>query len=199
MRRSAFQWLSVALPVAAIALGSVTTFAEEKAKPAEAVKKEAAAAGEKAAGEMKKEAAAMGGTDIVDTAMGNKDFSTLCELLKEAGLVETLKGAGPFTVFAPTNDAFKKIPQADLDALKKDKAKLKAVLTYHVVSGNNDAAAVSKMTKAKTVEGTECTITAKDGKVMVDGATVTKTDIKCKNGCIHVIDTVIMPKSSNKH
>jgi uncharacterized surface protein with fasciclin (FAS1) repeats len=190
MRRSALQWLGAALPVAAIALASLTSYAGDPKKTAEA-------AGEKAAGEVKKEAyGAMAGKDIVDTAVGNKDFSTLVELLKEAGLVETLKGEGPFTVFAPTNEAFKKISPADLDALKQDRAKLKSVLTYHVVPGKHDAAAVTKLTSVKTVQGSEATVKVTNGKVMIDGATVTKTDIKCSNGVIHVIDTVIMPKAT---
>lgn len=133
--------------------------------------------------------------DIVDTAAGNPDFSTLVTAVKAAGLVDTLKSAGPFTVFAPTNEAFAKIPKAKLAALLKNKAALTAVLTYHVVSGKVMAADVMKMTtgsKVKTVEGSSFVLKLKPA-VMVDKAKVTKTDIACDNGVIHVIDTVLMP------
>ncbi|MCY7304645.1 MAG: fasciclin domain-containing protein [Rhodoferax sp.] len=130
--------------------------------------------------------------DIVDTAVGAGNFGTLATALKAAGLVDTLKGKGPFTVFAPTDAAFAKIPKADLDALLKDKAKLTAVLTYHVVPGKVMAADV-KAGKVKTVQGSEITI-ATMGGVTVDGAKVTATDVVASNGVIHVIDTVIMPK-----
>jgi uncharacterized surface protein with fasciclin (FAS1) repeats len=135
--------------------------------------------------------------DIVDTAVAAGSFKTLATALKTAGLITTLKGKGPFTVFAPTDDAFAKIPKADLDALLKDKKKLTAVLTYHVLPSKVMAADVLKLadgTKVKTVEGAELTVGNKEGKVMVDGANVTKTDIECSNGVIHVIDAVIMPK-----
>ncbi len=130
--------------------------------------------------------------DIVDTAVGAGNFGTLATALKAAGLVDTLKGKGPFTVFAPTDAAFAKIPKADLDALLKDKAKLTKVLTYHVVAGKVMAADV-KAGKVKTVQGSEITI-ATAGGVTVDGAKVTATDVVASNGVIHVIDTVIMPK-----
>lgn len=130
--------------------------------------------------------------DIVDTAVGAGNFKTLATALGAAGLVDTLKGKGPFTVFAPTDAAFAKIPKADLDALLKDKAKLTAVLTYHVVAGKVMAADV-KAGKVKTVQGSELTVSTKGG-VMVDNANVTATDIAADNGVIHVIDTVIMPK-----
>ena len=130
--------------------------------------------------------------DIVDTAVAAGNFSTLATALKAAGLVDTLKGKGPFTVFAPTDAAFAKIPKADLDALLKDKAKLTAVLTYHVVAGKVMAADV-KPGKVKTVQGSELTVSTKGG-VMVDGAHVTATDIVADNGVIHVIDSVIMPR-----
>ena len=135
--------------------------------------------------------------DIVDTAVAAGDFKTLATALTEAGLIDTLKGKGPFTVFAPTDAAFAKIPKADLDALLKDKKKLAAVLTYHVVPGKVMAADVVKMkdgSKVKTVSSKSFTLGLKDGKVMVDGATVSKTDIEASNGVIHVIDTVILPK-----
>lgn len=131
--------------------------------------------------------------DIVDTAKSAGTFNTLVTAVEAAGLVDTLKGPGPFTVFAPTDAAFAKIPKAKLDALLKDKAALAKVLTYHVVSGKVMAADV-KPGKVKTVEGASLTIKTKGGKVMVDKAHVTKTDIAADNGVIHVIDTVLMPK-----
>jgi uncharacterized surface protein with fasciclin (FAS1) repeats len=130
--------------------------------------------------------------DIVDTAVAAGSFKTLATALQAAGLVDTLKGQGPFTVFAPTDAAFAKIPKADLDALLKDKAKLTAVLTYHVVPGKVMAKDV-KAGKVKTVQGSELTISTTGG-VMVDQAKVTATDIAADNGVIHVIDSVIMPK-----
>lgn len=130
--------------------------------------------------------------DIVDTAVGAGTFKTLATALGAADLVPTLKGKGPFTVFAPTDEAFAKIPKADLDALLKDKKKLAAVLTYHVVPGKVMAADV-KAGKVKTVQGSEITISTMGG-VMVNNAKVIKTDIVADNGVIHVIDTVIMPK-----
>ncbi len=130
--------------------------------------------------------------DIVDTAVAAGSFKTLATALGAAGLVDTLKGKGPFTVFAPTDEAFAKIPKADLDALLKDKAKLTAVLTYHVVAGKVMAADV-KAGKVKTVQGSELTV-ATTGGVTVNNAKVVKTDIAADNGVIHVIDTVLMPK-----
>ena len=130
--------------------------------------------------------------DIVDTAVAAGDFKTLATALKAAGLIDTLKGKGPFTVFAPTDEAFAKIPKADLDALLKDKAKLTAVLTYHVVAGKILAKDI-KPGKVKTVQGSELTI-ATAGGVTVDGAKVTAADVVADNGVIHVIDTVLMPK-----
>jgi uncharacterized surface protein with fasciclin (FAS1) repeats len=137
--------------------------------------------------------AATGAKDIVDVAVAAGSFSTLATALKEAGLVETLKGEGPFTVFAPTDEAFAKIPEADLKALLADKAALTKVLTYHVVPGKVMAADVLKLTSAKTVQGQSVTIDTRNG-VKVDGASVVKTDIVASNGIIHVIDTVILPK-----
>ncbi len=130
--------------------------------------------------------------DIVDTAVAAGQFKTLAAALTAAGLVDTLKGKGPFTVFAPTDAAFAKIPKADLDALLADKAKLSAVLTYHVVGAKVMAKDV-KAGKVKTVQGSELTI-ATTGGVMVDGAKVTATDIVADNGVIHVIDTVVLPR-----
>ena len=130
--------------------------------------------------------------DIVDTAVAAGSFKTLATALTAAGLIDTLKGPGPFTVFAPTDAAFAKVPKADLEALLKDKAKLTAVLTYHVVPGKVMAKDV-KAGKVKTVQGSDITVTTMGG-VMVDNAHVTATDIAADNGVIHVIDTVIMPK-----
>ncbi|MEP7139979.1 MAG: fasciclin domain-containing protein [Caldimonas sp.] len=130
--------------------------------------------------------------DIVDTAVAAGNFKTLVTALKAAGLVDTLKGKGPFTVFAPTDEAFAKVPKADLDALLKDKAKLTSVLTYHVVPGK----ILSKDIKpgmVKTVQGGELTI-ATAGGVTVNGAKVTTADIEADNGVIHVVDSVLMPK-----
>ncbi len=133
------------------------------------------------------------GKDIVDTAVAAGSFNTLATALKAAGLVETLKGKGPFTVFAPTDDAFKKLPAGTLEKLLADKAQLTKVLTYHVVAGKVMAADVVKLTEAKTVEGSSVRISVKDGKVKVDGANVVKTDVGASNGVIHVIDAVILP------
>lgn len=132
---------------------------------------------------------------VVEIAAGNDDFSTLVAAVKAAGLAETLSGDGPFTVFAPTNEAFSKLPEGTVETLLKpeNKEKLAAVLTYHVVAAKVMAADV-KAGKVATVNGAEATITVKDGAVMIDGAKVVTTDIVGKNGVIHVIDTVIMPK-----
>ena len=130
--------------------------------------------------------------DIVDTAVAAGSFKTLAVALQAAGLFDTLKGKGPFTVFAPTDEAFAKVPKADLDALLKDKAKLTAVLTYHVVAGKVMAKDI-KPGKVKTVQGTELTLATTSG-VTVDGAKVTAADVPADNGVIHVIDTVLIPK-----
>ena len=132
----------------------------------------------------------------MDTAVAAGDFKTLAAALKAADLVETLKGKGPFTVFAPTDEAFAKLPEGTVANLLKpeNKEKLAGILTYHVVAGKVMAADVVKLTKAKTVQGSEVKIKVTDGKVMVDNANVVKTDIVCGNGVIHVIDAVILPK-----
>jgi uncharacterized surface protein with fasciclin (FAS1) repeats len=130
--------------------------------------------------------------DIVDVAAKAGSFNTLVAAVKAAGLVDTLKGPGPFTVFAPTDEAFAKIPKATLDGLLKDKAALTKVLTYHVVSGKVMAADV-KAGMVKTVNGQELTVKT-EGGVMVDGAKVVATDVAATNGVIHVIDTVMLPK-----
>lgn len=131
--------------------------------------------------------------DIVDLAAGDARFSTLVTAVKAAGLVDTLKGKGPFTVFAPTNEAFAKIPKADLDALLADKKKLTAVLTYHVVAGKVLAADVVKLKTVKTVQGGEAKIEAGKDGVKIAGAKVIVTDVAASNGVIHAIDTVMLP------
>lgn len=131
--------------------------------------------------------------DIVDTAVAAGSFKTLVSLVQKAGLVETLKGAGPFTVFAPTDEAFAKVPKATLDMLAANPDKLKTVLTYHVVGAKAMAADV-KSGPVTTVSGQKAKLTAKGGKVMIDKANVVKADIGCDNGVIHVIDAVVLPK-----
>lgn len=133
--------------------------------------------------------------NIVDTAVGAGSFKTLAAALKAAGLIDTLKSAGPFTVFAPTDEAFAKIPAATLSDLLKpeNKAKLVAILTYHVVAGKVMAADVVKIKAAKTVNGKDVAVTAKAGSVKINGATVISTDIAASNGVIHVIDLVLLP------
>jgi uncharacterized surface protein with fasciclin (FAS1) repeats len=138
------------------------------------------------------------GKTIVETAIENEDtFSTLVAAVKAGELVETLSGEGPFTVFAPTNEAFEKIDKAVLEDLLKpeNKEKLVAILTYHVVAGEVMAEQVVKLDEAETVQGSKVKIEVKDDVVMLNDAKVIKTDIKCSNGVIHVIDTVIMPPS----
>ena len=131
---------------------------------------------------------------VVDVAASNADFSTLVAAVKAAGLVDTLNGAGPFTVFAPTNAAFAKLPAGTVESLlmPENKAKLTAILTYHVVPGAVKAADVAGLTQATTVNGKAVKIDASNG-VKIDAATVVKTDIMASNGVIHVIDTVLMP------
>ncbi|MBI4784867.1 MAG: fasciclin domain-containing protein [Oscillatoriophycideae cyanobacterium NC_groundwater_1537_Pr4_S-0.65um_50_18] len=131
-------------------------------------------------------------TDIVDTAVNAGSFNTLVAAVKAAGLVETLKGKGPFTVFAPTDDAFAKLPAGTVDALLKDIPKLKKILTYHVVSGKVLAADVTKLKSATTVEGSNVKIDASNG-VKINDSTVTTPDVAADNGVIHIIDTVLMP------
>jgi uncharacterized surface protein with fasciclin (FAS1) repeats len=135
---------------------------------------------------------------IVDVAVGAGSFNTLVTALKAADLVDTLGGTGPFTVFAPTDAAFAKIPKATLEALLADKEALKKVLTYHVVAGKVMAADVVKLDSAKTVAGPDVTIATKGGVTLNGGTKVTKTDIAASNGVIHVIDTVLMPPTAAK-
>ncbi len=130
---------------------------------------------------------------IVDVAVAAGKFKTLVAAVQAAGLVETLSSAGPFTVFAPTDEAFAKLPAGTVEALLKDKAKLTAILTYHVVSGAVTADQVVKLKSAKTVNGKDVAIMVMNGKVMVGNAHVVTTDIKASNGVIHVIDTVLLP------
>ena len=140
--------------------------------------------------------AASGDRDIVDTAVAAGSFKTLAKALQAADLVETLKGAGPFTVFAPTDEAFAKLPAGTLEALLKpeNKPKLQRILTSHVVAGKIMAADVGKTSSAKSVSGDTLTIASREGGVTVEGAKVVKTDIAATNGVIHVIDSVILPK-----
>jgi uncharacterized surface protein with fasciclin (FAS1) repeats len=132
--------------------------------------------------------------DILETAGAAGSFTTLAKAIEAAGLTETLKGEGPFTVFAPTDEAFAKLPEGALDALLQDKEKLAAILTYHVVPGKVSSEDVAQLPTAKTVNGQDLTITAADDKVMVGSATVTQADIPASNGVIHVIDTVLLPE-----
>ncbi|WP_353267526.1 fasciclin domain-containing protein [Gemmatimonas sp.] len=132
--------------------------------------------------------------DIIETATAAGNFTTLAKALTAAGLIETLKGTGPFTVLAPTDEAFAKIPAADLNALLADKAALTKVLTYHVISGNVPASTVTTLTEATSLEGSKIAIKVVDGKVMLNGTSeVTTPDITASNGVIHVINTVLMP------
>ena len=130
---------------------------------------------------------------IVQTAVENGSFTTLVTALTAAGLVGTLSGPGPFTVFAPTDAAFAKIPTETLNAVLADKAQLTKILTYHVVSGKVMASDVMGMSSAPTLEGSEVTVKVVDDKVMINDATVVMADVECTNGVIHVIDSVLMP------
>jgi uncharacterized surface protein with fasciclin (FAS1) repeats len=147
-------------------------------------------------GDMKGEMSMKSNT-IVDVAMSDARFSMLVELLKEANLVDTLKGAGPFTVFAPTNDAFAKVPAATLAKLKSDPEMLRSVLLYHVLGMQVPSNAARTM-KAQTAQGSELQVTVKKGMVMVDKAKVIQADVMASNGVIHAIDTVLMPKTDNR-
>lgn len=133
-------------------------------------------------------------SDIVETAVSAGSFNTLAQALEAAGLVETLKGEGPFTVFAPTDEAFAQLPAGTLDALLADKEKLTQVLTYHVVPGKVTAADVAGLESAKTVNGKKLQIGARGGEVTIDQATVIQADVAASNGVIHVIDSVLLPE-----
>ncbi len=141
--------------------------------------------------------AASGNKNIVDTAVAAGSFKTLVAAVQAAGLAETLEGPGPYTVFAPTDDAFKKLPAGTVETLLKpeNKEKLKAILLYHVVQGDVTAAQAMKMSSAKTVGGQDLSITTSGGTVMINDARVVKADIQASNGVIHVIDTVLLPKN----
>ncbi|MBX3433146.1 MAG: fasciclin domain-containing protein [Pirellulales bacterium] len=134
--------------------------------------------------------------NVIDTAAKDETCKTLSTAIKAAGLVEKLKGKGPFTVLAPNDKAFAKLPKETLDSLLKpeNKAKLAAILAYHVIPGNVSAAEIVKLRSAKTVNGAMVAVTSKDGTVMVNQAKVIKADVKCLNGTIHMIDAVLMPK-----
>jgi uncharacterized surface protein with fasciclin (FAS1) repeats len=131
--------------------------------------------------------------DIVDTALAAGSFKTLAKLLTDAELVAVMKGPGPYTVFAPTDDAFAKVPKETLDALAKDKAKLQAVLTYHVLTSSWTSDDVRKAKSIGTAQGQSVTVAVSGGTLTINGAKVVKTDIACANGVIHVIDTVLLP------
>jgi uncharacterized surface protein with fasciclin (FAS1) repeats len=133
---------------------------------------------------------------IVETAVGAGKFNTLVAAVKAAGLAEVLSGEGPFTVLAPTDEAFEKLPKGTVESLLEpaNKDKLVAILKYHVVSGKVPAAKVLQLDSAKTLQGTDVTITQKDGAVMINTAKVVKTDVMCSNGIIHIIDAVLLPK-----
>jgi len=178
--------MKLLLPIAAFALMGVACSGETApATPAPAPVAEAPAA----------EPAPVAAMDIVDTAVGAGQFTTLVAAVQAAGLVETLKGPGPFTVFAPTDAAFAALPAGTVEDLLKpeNKAKLTAILTYHVVSGKVEAKDVVKMTTAKSLNGAPIAIKVVDGHVMINNATVTTADVKASNGVIHIIDTVILP------
>jgi len=132
--------------------------------------------------------------NVVEIALDNSDFSTLVSVLTQAGLVETLSEEGPFTVFAPTNDAFKKIPESTLKEILADKNRLSSILTYHVVPGKVMAKDVMQLKSAKTIQGSQLSIEIKNGMVMVDEAKVITPDIEARNGVIHIIDTVLVPQ-----
>ncbi len=162
-------------------------------KAGDAVEAGAEKAGDAAAAAGDAAKTAMGGSDIVDTAVANGSFGTLAALLTEAGLVETLKGDGPFTVFAPTDAAFLKVDAKALEDLKADKTKLGDVLKAHVVAGKVMAADVVKLTEVETLQGSKFPVKVDGDKVMIGDATVSQADVAAKNGVIHVIDTVLMP------
>jgi uncharacterized surface protein with fasciclin (FAS1) repeats len=142
-------------------------------------------------------ATAGSGKDIVDTAVSDGNFKTLVAAIQAAGLAETLNSKGPFTVFAPTDEAFNKLPAGTVETLLKpeNKEKLRSILLYHVVAGNVTAAKVMKMSSAKTLDGQELNLMFNDGTVMVNDAKVIKADVMASNGVIHVIDTVLIPKN----
>lgn len=175
-----------------VVLGSATFFSCTEAKTATTSTPEVA----KAESTAPAASTAQGSKDIIDVAVGSPDHTTLVAAVTAAGLVETLQGAGPFTVFAPTNAAFAALPAGTVDGLLKpeSKAALTSVLTYHVVSGAVKAADLKDGQKVKTLQGEELTVTIKDGKVKINDANVSAADLSGTNGVIHVIDAVLMPK-----
>jgi uncharacterized surface protein with fasciclin (FAS1) repeats len=184
--RNAVLWIPVVAIVAAFASPVLAGCGSDHSKHSGHMQKEATQA----------MAADKKAIDIVGTAVAAGSFETLVAAVKAAGLVETLQGEGPFTVFAPTDEAFAKLPKGAVEDLLKpeNKSKLQAVLTYHVVAGKVMSPDVVKLESAKTVQGQEVSIKVEDGKVMVDEALVTTADIEASNGVIHVIDTVILPE-----
>lgn len=178
--------------VCVLALGSLTVFAQK----ADCGDKKSTAKNESTSYLKASYNNTMDTMDIVDTAVSAGMFKTLVAAVQAAGLVDTLKGNGPFTVFAPTDDAFAKLPAGTVENLVKpeNKALLTKILTYHVVAGKVTAADVMKLKSAKTVQGQTVKIKAKSGKVMINKSNVVKADIMTSNGVIHVIDTVLMPK-----
>ncbi|MBS1846261.1 MAG: fasciclin domain-containing protein [Actinobacteria bacterium] len=142
-------------------------------------------------------ASAAGGKNIVETAAGNPQFSTLVSLVEKAGLAETLAGKGPYTVFAPTNAAFAKVPKKTLNMLASNKAMLKKVLLYHVIPGRVPAGKVVKMKSATTAEGAKVQFSVRGRSAFVNESKIIKTDINCSNGIIHVINAVLIPPSMN--
>jgi uncharacterized surface protein with fasciclin (FAS1) repeats len=197
MRKSPLLRVASAAAIASLSLGLVACSKDKTTDTtvaAAAAETTAAMAAETGAAETSAAAAADAGApkDIIDTAVAAGSFNTLAKLLTDAGLVETLKGAGPFTVFAPTDEAFAKVPADTLAKLAADKAMLTKVLTYHVVAGKVMAADI-KPGDVATVAGPNVTLSVADGKVMVNGATVTTADVAASNGVIHIIDQVILP------
>ncbi|RAK69786.1 fasciclin domain-containing protein [Hymenobacter edaphi] len=197
---AALALLTVAAPLALSSCGdnktAETTTTTETATVTEAPMDSAAAAPAPApAGVLVGGAMMTPDKDIVDNAVNSKDHTTVVAAVKAAGLVETLKGAGPFTVFAPTNAAFEALPAGTVDGLLKpeSKAKLTKVLTYHVVPGALKAADLTDGQELTTVEGEKLKVSVKDGKVMVGGATVTIPDVVSSNGVTHVVDKVLLP------
>ena len=153
-----------------------------------------AAAGPASAVQADHSARATADKNIVETAVATGKFKTLASLLQQAGLAGTLQGKGPYTVFAPTDAAFAKVPKATLDALGKDKAKLRAVLLYHVAEGKLTAAKVVKRSSVKTLNGQRVSVRVRNGKAYVGGARVTTADVRASNGVIHVINRVLLPR-----
>ena len=171
MRTSLLGWLAIMVLVLGVVVPQPTAAQQPQQAPATATK------------------------DIVITATEAGTFKTLLKAVETAGLAQTLKGPGPFTVFAPTDEAFAKLPAGTLDTLMQDKQKLATFVNYHVLNGRVLAADVAKMKSAKTVSGQEVAISQREGAVMVENAKVIKTDVLASNGVIHVVDTVIQPKS----